>query len=67
MSEARITALEEKFAHQDYLLEQLNQIVTEQQFLIEKFKKDIEELKVTQTNSQNAGTRSLRDDIPPHY
>lgn len=68
MIEPRIIALEEKFAHQDYLVEQLNKIVTDQQLIIDQLKKDVMELKLSQNSAANqAGTRTLKDDVPPHY
>ncbi len=67
MLEGRITSLEEKFSHQDYLLDQLNKIVAAQQMVIDELKKDVLELKISQTNGQNQNNRTVKDDIPPHY
>ena len=69
MLETRIIALEEKFAHQDYMVEQLNKIVTDQQMIIDQLKKDVMELKLTQHSAGNqaSSTRTLKDDVPPHY
>ncbi|HXH75496.1 MAG TPA: SlyX family protein [Bacteriovoracaceae bacterium] len=67
MLENRIIALEEKFSHQDYLLEQLNKTVTDQQLIIDQLKKDVLALQLSQNANANQGTRSLSDDIPPHY
>lgn len=67
MIENRIIALEEKFAHQDYLVEQLNKLVTDQHMIIEQLKKDVLDLKLSQSSSGNQGTRTLKDDVPPHY
>ncbi len=67
MLENRITALEEKFSHQDHLVDQLNKIVTAQQLVIDQLKKDVLDLKITQSSSGNQGTRTLKDDVPPHY
>lgn len=66
MLEERIKNLEVKFSHQDFLVDQLNKIVTNQQLAIEKLQKEILELRL----SQSEGTtqpRSLEDDVPPHY
>lgn len=67
MLEPRIIALEEKFSYQDHLVDQLNKIVTDQQLIIDQLKKDVMELKLSQTNGANQGTRTLKDDVPPHY
>jgi SlyX protein len=65
--EAGLIALEEKFSHQDYLLDQLNNIVAKQQLIIDELRKDVLELKLSQTANTNSSTRTLKDDIPPHY
>lgn len=64
----RIINLEIKFAHQDDFLEQLNQVVTRQQVMLERLEKEILDLK-RNVNSGNGveGSRSLADDKPPHY
>jgi len=67
MFENRIKDLEIKFSHQDDLIEQLNQIVTNQQFSIEKLEKVILELKLAQGDSGSQNSRTLADDVPPHY
>lgn len=68
MLESRIIALEEKFSHQDHLVDQLNQIVTAQQLTIDQLKKDVMELKLSQNSQGNQGSnRTLKDDVPPHY
>jgi len=67
MQENRIVALEEKFSHQDHLLDQLNKIVANQQLVIDQLKKDVLDLKISQSSSGNQGTRTLKDDVPPHY
>ena len=67
MLESRIVALEEKFSHQDYLVDQLNKVVALQQLVIDQLKKDVMELKISQSSSGNQGTRTLKDDVPPHY
>ena len=44
--EKSIAELEIKFSHQDYLLDQLNKIVANQQLAIEKLQQDIRDLKL---------------------
>ncbi len=65
--ENRITDLEIKFTHQDDLVDQLNKIVTSQQFIIEKLQKDVLDLKTLFADSEVSANRTLKDDIPPHY
>lgn len=67
MLEQRLIALEEKFSYQDHLVDQLNKIVTNQQLTIDQLKKDVLELKLSQNSGGNQGTRTLKDDVPPHY
>lgn len=66
MIEDRLTNLEIKFSHQDHLVEELNQIVSNQQQLLDKLIKEIQDLKVSaEGNAQSS--RTLEDDVPPHY
>lgn len=66
MIEERLTALEIKFSHQDFLVDELNKMVSDQQQLIDKLIKEIQNLKISMDgNSQS--TRTLEDDVPPHY
>lgn len=68
MNEERIINLEIKFSHQDNYLEDLNKIVTAQQITIERLEKEIIDLKRSlHSESGVPGSRSLRDDKPPHY
>lgn len=66
MLEEKIRNLEEKFSHQDYLLDQLNKIISQQQKIIETLQSDIIELKLSQ-GENNSQSRTLEDDVPPHY
>ena len=67
MLEQRVIALEEKFSFQDHLVDQLNQIVTAQQLIIDQLKKDVLDLKLSQNSQGNQNNRTLKDDVPPHY
>lgn len=67
MNDERIINLEIKFAHQDDFLEQLNQVVTRQQMIIERLEKEILDLKKNVNTNGVEGSRSLADDKPPHY
>jgi SlyX protein len=65
--ESRIIDLEIKFTHQDELLGELNEIVTNQQFIIAKLEKEIKTLQSSMDLSEGGSSRSAKDDIPPHY
>lgn len=68
MNEERITNLEIRFSHQDVFIHELNQIVVAQQKTIERLEKEILDLK--RSINQESGvssTRTLKDDVPPHY
>lgn len=66
MIEDRLTDLEIKFSHQDHLVEELNKIVSNQQQLIDKLIKEIQDLKISIEGSAQS-SRTLEDDVPPHY
>lgn len=66
MIEERLTALEIKFSHQDFLVDELNKLVSDQHQLIDKLFKEIQSLKISlDGNAQSV--RKLEDDVPPHY
>jgi SlyX protein len=67
MLEERLTNLEIRFSHQDYYLDQLNQIVTSQQQTIERLEKEILDLKRTANSNGVDGSRSPLNERPPHY
>lgn len=67
-TEERITNLEIRYSHQDVFLQELNSIVINQQKTIDRLEKEILDLKRSMnTEGGVSPTRSLRDDIPPHY
>lgn len=66
MIEDRLNDLEIKFSHQDHLVEELNKIVSNQQQLIDKLIKEIQDLKVSVEGNPQSN-RTLEDDVPPHY
>jgi SlyX protein len=66
MIEERLTALEIKFSHQDFLVDELNKLVSDQHQLIDKLFKEIQSLKIS-INGNAQSTRTLEDDVPPHY
>tara|TARA_Y100000385_G_C12970031_1_gene583607 strand:- start:647 stop:856 length:210 start_codon:yes stop_codon:yes gene_type:complete len=61
--ESRIIDLEIKFSHQEDLLAELNKIVTQHEFTIDKMIKEINELKLTSISGQSDGGQEK----PPHY
>lgn len=63
----RLIDLEIKFTHQEELLDELNKIVAKQQLYIEKLVEEVKLLRDSYSKSEIQGTRSLKDDIPPHY
>ncbi len=66
MIENRLKELEMKFSHQDFLLDQLNKIVANQNIHLEKIQNQVIELKLSQSENSSQN-RSLEDDVPPHY
>lgn len=67
MLEERIKDLEIKFSHQDDLIDQLNKIVAAQGTVIEKLQNEILELRLSQGDNGTQVSRTLADDVPPHY
>ncbi len=68
MTEERLIELEIRYSHQEDFLQQLNGIVVAQQKTIERLEKEILDLKRSlNTEGGVSGTRSLKDDVPPHY
>lgn len=68
MLEERMTNLEIRFSHQDYYIDQLNKIITDQQKTIERLEKEILDLKRNVNNSNGIdGGRNSLNERPPHY
>lgn len=67
MLEERLTNLEIRFSHQDYYLDQLNQIVTSQQQTIKRLEKEILDLKTSVNSGGVDGNRNPLNERPPHY
>lgn len=67
MNDKRIVDLEMKVTHMEDLMDQLNQIVTSQQMIIERLTKDVTDLKLASMGSANQGDRILSNEVPPHY
>jgi SlyX protein len=65
--DARINELEVKLSFAEDLLEQLNLTVFRQQQQIEGLQRELRALREQMLASLPAESRSLRDEIPPHY
>jgi SlyX protein len=67
MSE-RLDNLEIKSAYAEDLLDELNRIVGRQQLQIDQLQRELNRLR-QQIDSEGpgAGTRNLRDELPPHW
>lgn len=66
--EQRLTNLEIRYTHQENFLHELNEIVVNQQKTIQRLEKEIIDLKRSLHSEGGVSpTRTLRDDIPPHY
>ncbi|MFM6927064.1 MAG: SlyX family protein [Bdellovibrio sp.] len=68
MAEERFIAIETKLAHQEYALEQLNQVVYEQQKTIDKLENHLKKLAQKFQDSLGEDESEIRgNEKPPHY
>ena len=68
MSEKKIVELEEKIAHLQNTLDDLNMIVFRQGKLIDKLNLETKELKTKlQDFNDSQSNQTVNDDKPPHY
>ena len=69
MSDNKIIALEEKIAHIQHMLDDLNMVVFRQGETIENLNNQIKELKEKMENlkSSQSSPEVINDDKPPHY
>ena len=69
MADNKIIALEEKIAHIQHMLDDLNMVVFRQGETIENLNNHIKELKEKLENlkSSQSGQEVINDDKPPHY
>ena len=69
MSDNKIIALEEKIAHIQHMLDDLNMVVFRQGETIENLNSQIEELKekLESLKSSQSSQEVINDDKPPHY
>jgi len=62
-----IVELQMKLSYQDDLLEQLNQVITEQQQQLSRLELALETLKVQVQTMQTTDIVNNADETPPHY
>lgn len=67
MTEQRLIDLETKFAHQEFLIEELNQAVYEQQKTIAKMEATISSLVKRYQDILGGGDEIRPNEKPPHY
>lgn len=69
MSDNKIISLEEKIAHIQHMLDDLNMVVFRQGGTIENLNNQIKELKEKMENlkSSQSSQEVINDDKPPHY
>ena len=68
MSEKKIVELEEKIAHLQNMLDDLNMVVFRQGKLIDKLNLETKELKTKlQDFNDSQPDQTVNDDKPPHY
>lgn len=63
----RLTDLEIKVSFAEDALDRLNDVVVRQQQQIEALVRELLELRERRTSDEAPATRSLRDELPPHY
>jgi len=69
MADSKIIALEEKIAHIQHMLDDLNMVVFRQGETIENLNNQIKELKekMEVLKSSQSSQEVINDDKPPHY
>ena len=68
MSEERLVEIETKMAHQEYLLSELNDVVTKQQEIIRQLEQRYGILvERVRSISDTLPTETSGEEIPPHY
>lgn len=63
----RLTNLEVKVGFTDDLLDAINQTLYRQQQQIEMLTRELQTLRAQAGDAGSGTTRSLRDELPPHY
>ena len=67
MSEDKLINLEEKIAHLQHMLDELNMVVFRQGETIEKLNNQIKETNEKLINQSESNQSQISDDNPPHY
>jgi SlyX protein len=67
MSEEQLINLEEKIAHLQHMLDELNMVVFRQGETIEKLNNQIKETNEKLINQSESNQSQIIDDNPPHY
>ena len=67
MSEEQLINLEEKIAHLQHMLDELNMVVFRQGETIEKLNNQIKETNEKLINRSESNQSQIIDDNPPHY
>ncbi len=65
--ESRITDLEIKISYTEDMVDELNRTIYRQQQQIDMLIANIQELRQQFSNGNGHETRTLRDELPPHY
>ncbi len=63
----RLTDLEVKASYTEDMLDQLNQVIVRQQGQIDCLLRELAELRERRPAADDGMSRSLRDEMPPHY
>jgi SlyX protein len=66
-TDKRLTELEIKASFTEDLVDELNRIVTRQQLQIDSLLRQLADLRQQGAAADPGITRSLRDELPPHY
>ena len=66
-TDQRLTELEIKASYAEDLIDQLDRVVIRQQQQIDLLIRELTELRQPASELATTATRSLRDDLPPHF
>jgi SlyX protein len=66
-TEHRLTELEIKASYTEDLVDQLNEIIVRQQAQIDLLMRELAALRQQGAAADSESSRSLRDELPPHY
>ena len=65
--DARFQTLEHKVVHQEYLLDELNSVVTRQQEQIDELKQEVEKFRALVAENAGPTIDGTEEPPPPHY